>query len=70
MMIKIKNFLADNWAMFFFVALGAAFIFALGAALDNSRNINALCYSHGMVVVNTDAGQYCSDPRAMLRIKQ
>ena len=69
-MINIKNFLADNWAMFFFVALGAAFIFALGAALDNSRNINALCYSHGMVVVNTDAGQYCSDPRAMLRIKQ
>ena len=70
MMINIKNFLADNWAMFFFVALGAAFIFALGTALDNSRNINALCYSHGMVVVNTDAGQYCSDPRAMLRIKQ
>lgn len=69
-MIKIKNFLADNWAMFLFIALGAAFVFAISAAADNSQKIHALCYTHGMVVVDTNAGKYCADPRAMIQIKQ
>lgn len=69
-MIKIKNFLVNNWALFFFGILGAAFIFAINAAADNSQKTSALCYAQGMVVVDTDAGRYCADPRAMIRIKQ
>jgi len=69
-MIKIKNFLAQYWSVLFFVGLGAAFVFAISAAADNSQKIHALCYTHGMVVVDTNAGKYCADPRAMIQIKQ
>jgi hypothetical protein len=69
-MIKIKNFLADNWAMFFFVALGATVIFAVNAAANNSRKRTELCYARGMVVVNSDAGRYCANPLAMVKIAE
>lgn len=69
-MIRIKNFLADNWAMFFFVALGATVIFAVNAAANNSRKRTELCYARGMVVVNSDAGRYCANPLAMVKIAE
>ena len=69
-MIKIKNFLADNWAVFFFVALGATVIFAVNAAANNSMKRNELCYARGMVVVNSDAGRYCANPLAMVKIEE
>jgi hypothetical protein len=69
-MIKIKNFLADNWAVFFFVALGATLIFAVNAAANNNMKRNELCYARGMVVVNSDAGRYCANPLAMVKIEE
>ena len=69
-MIKIKNFLADNWAVFFFVALGATLIFAVNVAANNSMKRNELCYARGMVVVNSDAGRYCANPLAMVKIEE
>lgn len=70
MINAIRNHFADKWFVYFMGAVGAMFVLALLGMAERSRKINALCYSQGMVVVNTDAGKYCADPRAMIQIKQ
>jgi hypothetical protein len=36
---------------------------------EEYRAINDYCYSQGMVVVTTDAGPRCVDPRSLVRVK-
>jgi hypothetical protein len=41
----------------------------LQARLENTQKITEACYSQGMVVVDTDAGQRCADPRTLVKVK-
>lgn len=36
---------------------------------ENTRKLTEACYSQGMVVVDTDAGQRCTDPRTLVKVK-
>jgi hypothetical protein len=38
-------------------------------ARKNTQKITEACYSQGMVVVRTDAGQLCADPRTLVKVK-
>ena len=35
----------------------------------NTQKITEACYSQGMVVVRTDVGQRCADPRTLVKVK-
>jgi hypothetical protein len=36
---------------------------------ENTLKITEACYSQGMVVVHTDAGERCADPRTLVKVK-
>lgn len=36
---------------------------------ENTQKITEACYAQGMVVVDTDAGQRCADPRTLIKVK-
>ena len=36
---------------------------------EKTQKIAEACYSQGMVVVRTDAGERCADPRTLVKVK-
>jgi hypothetical protein len=38
-------------------------------ARKNTQKITEACYNRGMVVVRTDVGSRCADPRTLVRVK-
>jgi ascorbate-specific PTS system EIIC-type component UlaA len=38
-------------------------------ARKNTQKITEACYSQGMVVVRTDVGSRCADPRTLVKVK-
>ncbi len=60
----------------FFLIIGGLFVYALisvaakeNAAREEARAMTAACYSQGMVLVDTDAGQRCADPKTLAVVK-
>lgn len=75
-MDKFLEFIVDNIGTFLFIALAGAFIWLMFAmaesssqARENTRRLTEACYSQGMVLVATDAGQRCVDPRTLVKVK-
>lgn len=79
--IDMKEFfktLADyvfSFGMFMFLfAVGVVFllsgIIAAGREAREQRHlVTEACYAQGMVVVQTDAGQRCADPKSLVKVK-
>lgn len=58
---------------FVFVGLFIWLMFAMAEsssqARENTRRLTEACYSQGLVLVETDAGQRCADPRTLVKVK-
>jgi len=64
-----------SFGMFMFLLL-AGFVFLLYATFtgeyersERTRLRTEACYERAMVLVNTDAGQRCVDPRSLVKVK-
>ena len=75
-MDKFLEFIVDNiGSLIFFVFVGLFIWFAVemvnagNEARENTRRLTEACYSQGMVLVSTDAGQRCVDPRTLVNVK-
>ena len=75
-MDKFLEFIVDNIGTFIFVAFAGAFIWLMFAmaesstqARENTRRLTEACYSQGMVLVSTDAGQRCVSPQSLVKVK-
>lgn len=75
-MDKFLEFIVDNiGSLIFFVFAGLCiwFMFAVAdagsRAHENTRKLTEACYSQGLVLVDTDAGQRCADPRTLVKVK-
>jgi len=75
---KFLEFVVDKVfsAGTFLLIFTSAFIFLIFSiaeaeevARKNTQKITEACYSQGMVVVDTDAGQRCADPRTLVKVK-
>lgn len=60
----------------FLILLGGLIIAAgVGSAAneakiqEQTRILTEACYSQGLVLVTTDAGQRCADPRSLVKVK-
>lgn len=78
MMKEVLKSLADfvfSYGMFMFlVVVGFASVIITVAQADAERaeetqRLTEACYSRGMVLVDTDAGQRCVDPRTLVKVK-
>ena len=64
-----------SFGMFMFtVCAGFVFVIVTVANAENERNEltrqrTEACYSQGLVLVDTDAGQRCADPRILVKVK-
>lgn len=75
-MDKFLEFVVEYFGAFILMLLGAAFIwfcFALAEESNRKRELTKqrteYCYSQGMVLVSTDAGQRCVDPKSLVKVK-
>jgi hypothetical protein len=75
---KFLKFVVDKVFSGFTLMLifGSAFMFLIFSivesqevARENTQKITEACYSQGMVVVDTDAGERCADPRTLVKVK-
>jgi FMN-dependent NADH-azoreductase len=59
--------------LFLFAASFLCFIFSIAEQDRTHRaetqQVTEACYAQGMVVVNTDAGKRCADPRSLVKVK-
>ena len=64
-----------SFGMFMFlVCVGFIFVMTTVLTAENERNERTrqrteVCYSLGLVLVSTDAGERCADPRTLVKIK-
>jgi hypothetical protein len=77
-MDKFLEFVVDKVFSGFTLALilaGAFLFFAFNIAEQSeiarkeTQQITEACYSQGMVLIDTDAGQRCADPRTLVKVK-
>jgi len=75
-MDKFLEFIVDNVGTFLFMAFAGVFIWLMfsmvessNQARENTRRLTEACYSQGLVLVSTDAGQRCVDPRTLVKVK-
>ncbi len=75
-MDKFLEFIVDNiGSLIFFVFVGLFIWFCLGLAeasnqaRENTRRLTEACYSQGLVLVETDAGQRCVLPQSLVKVK-
>jgi len=75
-MDKFLEFIVDNiWSLIFFVFVGLFIWFCLGLveasnqARENTRRLTEACYSQGLVLVETDAGQRCVLPQSLVKVQ-
>lgn len=57
-----------SFSGFLFVA-GLAFIYLLITGVQADRAATAACYNAGLILVDTDAGNYCVAPANLVEIK-
>ena len=64
-----------SFGMFMFLVI-VGFIFLIVGAVeqsneerDQTQKITEACYAQGMVLVFTDAGQRCADPKSLVKVK-
>lgn len=59
--------------LFLFTAAFLYFIFSIAqqekSARADTQQLTEACYAQGMVVVRTDAGERCADPRSLVKVK-
>lgn len=75
-MDKFLEFLVDNiGSIIFFVCVGI-FIWLMllmvessNEARERTRQITEACYSQGLVLIYTDAGERCVDPKSLVKVK-
>ena len=77
-MDKFLEFIVDtvfSFGMFMFLSfVGFVYVVLVVADSENrhretTRAATEACYSQGMVLVTTDAGQRCADPRTLVKVK-
>ncbi len=75
-MDKFLEFVVEYFGVFILILIGAAFIwfcFAIAEKSNRNRELTKqkteYCYSQGMVLVSTDAGPRCADPRTLVKVK-
>lgn len=79
-MDKFLEVLADYTGIIFVLVFGALFIYAFYNLINSAneaedkrqaetRQLTEACYSQGMVLIDTDAGQRCADPRSLVKVK-
>lgn len=79
-MDKFLDFVLDNFGVIVMTAFAAGFIyglFSVGASQNEAakkhraetQRLTEACYSQGMVLIDTDAGQRCADPRSLVKVK-
>ena len=75
-MDKFLEFFVDHiGSLIFFVFVGLFIWFCFGlaeassVARENTRKLTEACYSQGLVLVETDAGKRCADPRTLVKVK-
>jgi hypothetical protein len=77
-MDKFLEFVVDKVFSGFTLMLifGSAFIFLIFSiaesqevAREKTQKITEACYAQGMVLVRTDAGERCADPRTLVKVK-
>lgn len=75
-MDKFLEFFVDHIGSFIFMAFVGVFVWFLIAmgeasneARENTRKLTEACYSQGLVLVETDAGKRCADPRTLVKVK-
>ena len=75
-MDKFLEFIVDNIGTFIFMVFVGLFIWfavemvdAGNEARENTRKLTEACYSQGLVLVDTDAGQRCVSPQSLVKVK-
>ena len=75
-MNKFLEFIVDNAINIIMITMLVLFVWSAvmliesgQKANENVRKLTDVCYSQGMVLVNTDAGQRCADPRTLVTVK-
>lgn len=73
-LMSVFSFVFSFWTM---IPLVVVLIIWMGVTSDENaakekearRAATELCYTQGMVLVETDAGPRCADPRGLLKLK-
>ena len=70
----IFDYIFSFWTFAFLVVAGFAYVLTTVAENESTdrearRVATELCYNQGMVVVQTDAGPRCADPKGLLKLK-
>jgi ABC-type iron transport system FetAB permease component len=77
-MDKFLKFVADyvfSFGMFMFLfcvgvfLLFGSIIAAENKAREQTQKITEACYSQGMVLIRSDAGERCVDPKSLVKVK-
>lgn len=75
-MDKFLEFIVDNIGTFVLMAFAGGFIWLMllmvessNEARERTRQITEACYSQGLVLVHTDAGQRCVSPQSLVKVK-
>lgn len=59
--------------LFLFAAAFLFLIFSIAeqekSGREKTQQLTEACYAQGMVVVRTDAGERCADPRSLVKVK-
>lgn len=78
MMKEVLKSLADFVFRFetFMFLMVVGFVYSLivvfqadAERVEQTQRLTQTCYSQGMVLVDTDAGQRCADPRSLVKVK-
>lgn len=71
---SLTDFVFRFETFMFLIVVG--FVYSLIAVLradservEQTQQLTEACYSQGMVLVDTDAGQRCADPRTLVKVK-
>jgi len=75
-MDKFLEFLVDRIGSIIFFVFVGIFIWLMllmvessNEARERTRQITEACYSQGLVLVHTDAGQRCVSPQSLVKVK-
>lgn len=75
-MDKFLEFIVDNAINVIMITMLALFVWSAVMLIESGqktaetvRKLTDVCYSQGMVLVTTDAGARCADPRTLVTVK-
>lgn len=68
------EFIVDNAINIIMITMLVLFVWSAVMLIESGQKANEtvrkltdVCYSQGMVLVNTDAGQRCADPQSLVK---